>query len=286
MNKGNNEERKTMRELIIDEEFKMLLPALDEQTYALLEESLTENGCIHPLVVWNQILIDGHNRYEICQKHEIPFGTVEKEFASREAALIWIIATQVARRNLNPMQLSYYRGLHYRADKQIVKNEAGRNQYEQMYEVSRHSDDQPKNQKTVQRLAEQYNVSPKTIERDSRVAEAIDAIGESSPEAKREILSGAADISKKQLRELAAEATQDEIKAVAESISDGTFGRRKPAEPKEAQDAMAAFSAAISKMADEFGAAVKRLANDVDAGELRAALRGHIEKLEDLYRQI
>jgi hypothetical protein len=34
-----------MQEIIIDEEFKALLPALDPQTYALLEESMLENGC-------------------------------------------------------------------------------------------------------------------------------------------------------------------------------------------------------------------------------------------------
>jgi hypothetical protein len=102
-----------MREITIDEQFKYLLPVLDEQTFALLEESLLANGCMHPLVLWGDILIDGHNRYEICQKHEIPFETVEMEFASRDEAMIWIITTQVGRRNLSPIQLSYFRGLHY-----------------------------------------------------------------------------------------------------------------------------------------------------------------------------
>ena len=51
-----------MAEIIIDEEFNSLLPALDEQTYAMLEENLLENGCMNPLVLWNGILIDGHNR--------------------------------------------------------------------------------------------------------------------------------------------------------------------------------------------------------------------------------
>ncbi|MCL2813300.1 MAG: hypothetical protein FWD23_01740, partial [Oscillospiraceae bacterium] len=81
-----------MREIIIDEQFKALLPALDAQTYALLEESLLANGCLHPLVLWNGVLIDGHNRYEICTKHEIPYNTIDKEFGSRDEALIWIIS--------------------------------------------------------------------------------------------------------------------------------------------------------------------------------------------------
>ena len=102
-----------MQRIIIDEEFKALLPALDTDTYARLEANLLENGCRDSLVVWNGVLIDGHNRYEICTKHGIPFKTVNKEFSSREAALIWIISTQLSRRNLTPAQLSHYRGLHY-----------------------------------------------------------------------------------------------------------------------------------------------------------------------------
>ena len=93
-----------MSEIIIDEQFKSLLPALDAKTYALLEENLLLNGCMYPLVVWNGILIDGHNRYEICTKNNIPFKTVDKEFASRDEVLIWIISTQVSRRNLTPIQ--------------------------------------------------------------------------------------------------------------------------------------------------------------------------------------
>ena len=49
------------REIIIDEEFKALMPALDKETRAALERNLTENGSMYPLVLWNDILIDGHN---------------------------------------------------------------------------------------------------------------------------------------------------------------------------------------------------------------------------------
>ena len=105
---------KTMEapEIIIDEEFRNLLPVLPVKTFAMLEESLLEHGCIHPLTLWNNILIDGHNRYEIITKHSLPFTVISIEFGSRDDVIIWIITTQVARRNLNAKQLSYYRGLH------------------------------------------------------------------------------------------------------------------------------------------------------------------------------
>ena len=82
-----------MENIIIDEEFRSLLPALDKVTFALLEENLLENGIRDPLVLWNNILIDGYNRYSLSKKHAIPFTTVNKEFDSRDDVLIWIIST-------------------------------------------------------------------------------------------------------------------------------------------------------------------------------------------------
>jgi hypothetical protein len=57
-----------VQEIIIDEEFKSLLPELDPITYSALEENIIQNGCRDAIVLWRGILIDGHNRYRICQK--------------------------------------------------------------------------------------------------------------------------------------------------------------------------------------------------------------------------
>ena len=50
----------------------------------MLEENILQNGCRDSLVLWGDILVDGHNRYEICTKHNIPFSTIEKQFDSHE----------------------------------------------------------------------------------------------------------------------------------------------------------------------------------------------------------
>ncbi|MCL2814324.1 MAG: hypothetical protein FWD23_06970 [Oscillospiraceae bacterium] len=272
------------KKIIIDEQFKALLPALDAQTYALLEESLLENGCLHPLVLWNNILIDGHNRYEICQKHEIEFETIDKEFASRDEALIWIITTQVARRNLTPIQLSYYRGVHYNADKRV---QGTSNLYSEQMK-KRQNDVFQKS--TSQRLAEQYKVSSRTIDRDAQLAAAIDAIGENSAEAKGEILSGAANITRQRLQELATGGSEDEIRSIAESIETGTYERpKRDAGEKDSsavfQGILDGLNAVIAKIADAYSFGMEKAANAGDASELRAALRGHIDRLEDLYKQ-
>ena len=71
-------------EIIINDEFSSFFPALDKETKVWLEESLLQYGCQHPLVLWNGILIDGHHRYEIIQKHGLPFTTISMDFESRD----------------------------------------------------------------------------------------------------------------------------------------------------------------------------------------------------------
>lgn len=84
----------------INDEFKQLIPPLTAEEYAGLEKSILEEGCRDALVLWGNVLIDGHNRYEICMKHDIPFETVKKEFNDKDAAIRWIILNQFGRRNL------------------------------------------------------------------------------------------------------------------------------------------------------------------------------------------
>jgi len=280
-----------MPEIIIDEEFQLLLPVLDEKTYALLEESLIQNGCLYPIVLWNDIIIDGHNRYEICTKHDIPFETVSKDFDSRDDVLIWIISTQVARRNLSPIQLSYFRGMHFNADKRLVKNLPGHNQFG---EVFHHNDGKPKERSTAVRLGKQYKVSSATIERDAKVATAINTIGETSPDAKRKILSGDVSISRKQLRELAV-GTDDDVTDVASKIEDDSFKSRKSEKietPKSREPFNPGTSkpdplvATLLKTTETFYNDLLRLSRDNSAIDFKPVIKFFIDELKDLYDQI
>ena len=304
-------------EIIIDDEFRNLLPALPKKTFDLLEENLLEHGCLHPLVLWGNILIDGHNRYEIAMKHSIPFNVVAKEFDSRNDVIIWIITTQVARRNLNAKQLSYYRGLHYKTEKYSIKNKNGKNQHNVVLDQN---DPKPPGENTAHRLAKFYNVSAPTIKRDEKFADAINAIGENSPEAKRNILSGATDITRKHLRELMS-GEDDVIIDTAKKIEEGTFERPKPVrtvasvsdiydtpggqgfhdtsnDPGASNNSGASdtlndtsagihpLNATIIKATDDFSTVLRNLTYDADDSHLKSALRTHIDALERLYGQL
>jgi hypothetical protein len=74
--------------------------------YKELEAMLLREGCRDPLVVWDEtgILLDGHNRLDICQKHNIPFEIRRMSFENRESAMLWMLQNQLARRNLTLFQ--------------------------------------------------------------------------------------------------------------------------------------------------------------------------------------
>jgi len=86
----------------ISPEFRRLIPPLGAEELSQLEANIIADGCRDPLVTWEGILIDGHNRYDICMRHGLPFNAVAMEFADRDAVLVWIIRNQFGRRNLAP----------------------------------------------------------------------------------------------------------------------------------------------------------------------------------------
>ncbi len=86
----------------IDSYFESLIPPLSEDERKELENSILAEGCRDALVLWDEILIDGHNRYKICTKHGIEFKTIQRDFENREKAEEWIIRNQFGRRNITP----------------------------------------------------------------------------------------------------------------------------------------------------------------------------------------
>jgi ParB-like chromosome segregation protein Spo0J len=90
--------------LKVDPEFHALIPPLSAEERRQLEANLQADGCRDPLVVWNAIILDGHNRYDVCRKWGITFQTVEHPCQDRNGAMLWIIRNQFGRRNLQPYQ--------------------------------------------------------------------------------------------------------------------------------------------------------------------------------------
>lgn len=157
----------------IDDEFKNLIPPLTDDEYKGLEESILKEGCRDSLVTWNDILIDGHNRYEICVKHGIAFQTTEHEFENRQSVIEWIILNQFSRRNITAFQRSEL-ALKLKpviAQKAKERQYSGINQYsdslsQKSVKPSEHID-------TQKEIAKAAGVSHDTIAKVEKIKEAV-----------------------------------------------------------------------------------------------------------------
>ena len=288
-----------MQEIIIDEEFRSLLPVLDTVTFESLEKSLLTHGARDPLVLWDDsILIDGYNRYKICMNHDIPFTTVSMEFDSRDEVLVWIIENQVSRRNLTPIELNHFRGLYYNAAKRISSSN---NQYTVKSARPQNEGEQSRSS-TAREVGKRFNVSKATIERDGMIANAISAIAEISPEAKRKILSGEVAVDRSNLQRLS-KAPISELEEAVNQINAGTYNRndyriRKTPETTQAPGNASGIptppthteatyvDTIVSLITGNFNSTLKSLNNESGLPELRSSLRTFINNLEELYSNI
>lgn len=93
-----------MSQVQIDPEFAALIPTPTNEELDGLRKSLLTEGCRDDLVAWRGLLLDGHNRYQLCQEEKLSFNVHEVVLADRNAAIEWIIRNQFSRRNLTPYQ--------------------------------------------------------------------------------------------------------------------------------------------------------------------------------------
>ena len=180
-------------ELVIDPEFADKIPPLTEDEYRLLEENILADGkIISPLITWNGIIVDGHNRYRILQAHpEIPYETMEMEFSDRYAVIVWICRNQLGRRNLTDEQKKFLTGKRYEAEKR--QNQWRGNQYaspDDEESGSGQKDHSQNSERTRERIAREIGKSESYVRRAEAYANGVEAADEVAPGIKNEILSG------------------------------------------------------------------------------------------------
>lgn len=179
--------------IIVSKELEDFITPLTREEFEQLDQSISQDGCRDSLIVWEKtksenVLVDGHNRYKICSGKGISFEIKKVKFSGIEEVKAWMIDNQLGRRNLNPDQLSYYRGLKYLS---LKKNKGG---YINVKSKGQNE------LSTSELLADQFKVSESTIKRDSKFAEGLDIIGGSNLELKRKILSGEIKVKKSDIQ--------------------------------------------------------------------------------------
>lgn len=207
--------------LIVLPELRNLIPPLREDEFQQLESNLLANGIKDPLTIWETtaatvvdglptdssshrlltdqdtsdkvyVLIDGHNRYDLAKTHRLDYRINIIDFENLDAVRDYMINFQLGRRNLTPEQASYLRGLRYNKLKEGNRTDRIN---------------------VAQQLAEEYNVSTRTIKRDSDYAKGMEGL---SPELKNEVLAGKAKLPKAAAKTLAKGKVEKPIETIEE----------------------------------------------------------------------
>jgi len=176
-----------MSNIKIDPEFQALIPPLAPQERNQLEENLMSDGCRDPIVTWQGWLLDGHNRFEICTRLDIEYRVTSLDLADKAAALDWMDANQLGRRNLTPEQMSILRGRIYNRSK---KTQGTNNQHVQAKSESGQNVHFQESKPTHETLGDRFGVSGKTVQRDGKFVSDIESLEQYSPGIGQRVMSG------------------------------------------------------------------------------------------------
>jgi len=180
-------------DITIDKEFAAMIPPLSPEERQQLEENIVEHGGARdPLVVWNEknatILLDGHNRYEICTRHELPFDIHEMKLKGRDEAADWMDRNQLGRRNLHPDAFTLLLGRRYNRAKKAVPNPEGAGGKSGKIVGGQNVHQQ----KTAEKLAKEHGVDEKTVRRAGQFAESVEKAKAIDPDIEAKVSSGKA----------------------------------------------------------------------------------------------
>lgn len=215
---------KTIDGITIDREFKNLIPAISDEERKQLEDNIVEfGGARDPLVVWSNgdrdILIDGHNRYEICTRLGLDYHVESMEFASRDEAADWIDRNQLGRRNLSRQDYKLLLGRRYNRAKKAEGGRADRNFGEGKLSTP----------KTAEKLAKEHGVDEKTVRRAGQFQAAAEKLGIEKEIAAGKVKAAEADVVKA-AKSLPPKPTREQVeKARDEVVADRP--RRRASKP-------------------------------------------------------
>ena len=178
-----------MKQYIVDHRLEAVCLPLSKDEYDLLESQIKRDGVLDAVKVWDRdgelVLLDGHNRLKICKDNNLPIpDSTTIGIGSIDEAVIWIVDNQKGRRNVaTKEQQDYILGKRYEAQKNINKFKG--NQYTG---GGQNDADQTPRGRTREILAAQEGIGFRTVERNEKFANGIDAIREVSPALAEKIL--------------------------------------------------------------------------------------------------
>ena len=215
----------------IDPEFENKIPPISEDEFRQLRENILTAGEVYePLVVWDGVLVDGHNRWKVIQENpEVKWRTRNMEFADKWAAFEWMYKNQLGRRNLTDEQRTYMIGKMYEARKKSVGAPTGNTNNSKVNADKMSELKTPRGIKdgTAGEIGKEVGIDSRSVRRAEKFTKGVDALREVSPEAAGKVLDGKTGATKADVRELAT-AEPAIVEAFAKAIEEN----KKPVRPK------------------------------------------------------
>lgn len=237
-----------MRQLTIDPEFRDKVPPMTEAEFRQLEENILKAGRVKsPITVWNDVIVDGHNRWAIIQQHpEIPYEVEEEHFADRYEAIVWICKNQLGRRNLTDAQKTYLIGRQYEAQKMTVGGDR----------KSKAQNGPLIQGDTAEVIAHEHKIGRNTVKRAAKFSKGVDAAEKIESGAREAILSGKSKVPKSviaELPEMNHEEQLDVIEAAKEGwawVPNGEKKKKNVGRPNETRELYRIINEGIASMVD------------------------------------
>lgn len=242
-----------LRAITIDPEFENVCPSLTKDEETQLEANILADGEVtSPLIVWNGVLLDGHNRRRIILQHpEIPFSIREIKFENRFDAVAWICKNQLGRRNLTDRLKDYLLGKQYNAEKKAKGSADGfrGNQYSKV--VNGQNVQLPKSVPTCERIAAENGVNSKYVCRAEDFALGVEAAEAECPGIKEEILSETIRPPKKEVEAIAKAPEKDRKELVKKLRMTKEERKKQREEERKARQAAAEAAQATQPIEPE-----------------------------------
>lgn len=234
----------------VEPEFENKIPPIGEDEFRQLRENiLAEGEVFEPLVVWNGVLVDGHNRWKVIRENPaIKYRVREMDFADKWAAFEWMYRNQLGRRNLTDEQRTYSIGKMNEARKNTSAFKG--NQYTSESGGCQNGANQ---NRVAGQIASELGIGRRTVNRAAEFAKGVDALREVSSEAADKVLGGNSGVSKSVVQKIA-HMEHDEVEDVAVEIMTGRKPERRverrPRTTDEDRQNMAEIDAIIADMYD------------------------------------
>lgn len=241
--------------ITINEELRSFIDPLTHNEYAALERSLLAEGCRDALVLWGEVLIDGHNRYDICTKHNIEFRTVQNtNFATLDDVMLWVIDNHLARRSVS----DYQRGVLALRKKDIVASRVAQRAAEPEAASAPDAPKVPESPpwNTREDVAKAARVSSNTISQIERIQKAA------TPELVEAVRSGTISINAaanvaslpEEVQKAAVAGGRKELQQAARQVREQKTGSRPPKEKDAVADVEADLRAQVASLREKVDA--------------------------------